>query len=147
MIDNEKSALLSLVGYHLRRASVFDLNGAVETLAQVDARPIGLSVLLCMVETPGLTSAEICRILGMQRANIVQFLADLEAKGLFTREAEATDQRVQRLFPTQAGKDAAADWLRRLNEHEDRMLERLNADERAELRRLLGKIWMNAPRR
>ncbi|MEI3855910.1 MULTISPECIES: MarR family winged helix-turn-helix transcriptional regulator [unclassified Ensifer] len=147
MNDNEKSALLSLVGYHLRRASVFDLNGAVEALAQVDARPISLSVLLCMVEKPGLTSAEICRILGMQRANIVQFLTDLEAKGLFTREAEASDQRVQRLFPTEAGREAAADWLHRLNEHEDRMLERLDAQERAELRRLLSKVWMDAPGR
>lgn len=138
----EKTALNDLVGYHLRRASVFDLAGAVAALEPVGTRPITMSVLTCIAENPGVTSAEICRILGMQRANIVQFLADLDAKGLFRREADPADQRIQRLFPTEAGIAAAKDWHARLMAHEDAMLHRLNAAERAELCRLLGEIWM-----
>jgi len=42
-----------------------------------------MSVLSVMIENPGITSAEICRMLGMQRANIVSILAELEARGLF----------------------------------------------------------------
>lgn len=138
----EKTALNDLVGYHLRRASVFDLAGAVAALEPVGTRPITMSVLTCITEQPGVTSAEICRVLGMQRANIVQFLADLDAKGLFRREADAKDQRIQRLFPTDAGLAAARDWQARLTAHEDAMLHRLSAPERAELCRLLGLIWM-----
>lgn len=133
--------LQTLVGYHLRRASVFDLAGAVAALQPADTRPIMVSVLLCIAEQPGLTSSEVCRILGMQRANIVQFLVELEARGLLRREADRSDQRIQRLLPTAEGQDAVADWLARLQAHEDRMLSRLSENERSELCRLLGLIW------
>ncbi|WP_338323046.1 MarR family winged helix-turn-helix transcriptional regulator [Falsirhodobacter deserti] len=135
------AALGNMVGYHLRRASVQDMAGAVAVLRPAGARPITVSVLLCIVETPGITSAQICRVLGMQRANIVQFLADLEARNLFIREADPQDQRVHRLFATKEGEEAARDWLDRLRLHEDRMLRNLSADERAELRRLLELVW------
>ncbi len=143
MTDN--STLNDLVGYHLRRASVFDLAGAVAALNPVGTRPITMSVLTCIVEQPGITSAEICRLLGMQRANIVQFLADLDAKAFLLRKADASDQRIQRLYPTDAGLAAAKDWLARLSAHEDAMLHRLTPDERKELCRLLGLIWMPSP--
>lgn len=136
--------LQALVGYHLRRASVFDLSGAVAALQPADVRPIMASVLLCIVEQPGISSAEICRVLGMQRANIVQILTELEARSLLRREADASDQRVQRLLPTTEGQTAARDWLDRLQEHENRMLSRLDARERVELCRLLSLVWTEA---
>ncbi|WP_435169915.1 MarR family winged helix-turn-helix transcriptional regulator [Falsirhodobacter sp. 1013] len=141
-MPEEGTGLQSLVGYHLRRASVFDLAGALAALQPVNGRPATLSVLMCIVEQPGVSAAEICRTLGLQRANIVQLLVDLEGQGLFTRETDAADQRIQRLYPTPEGKAAAQDWLRRLRDHEARMLERLSPAEQAELRRLLGRVWM-----
>ncbi|PZU21337.1 MAG: MarR family transcriptional regulator [Shinella sp.] len=135
------SRLEDLVGYHLRRASVLDLQGAVPALEPAQTRPVPMSVLLSIVETPGISSADICRALGMQRANIVSMLADLEERGLFLREADSFDQRIQRLFPTRRGEEEAARWLALIAEHERRLLCRLSADERTELRRLLAKIW------
>lgn len=135
--------LEDLVGYHLRRASVFDLQGAVAALEAANTRPVPLSVLLSIVETPGITAAEICRSLGMQRANIVSILAELEERGLFLREADLADQRVQRLFPTRRGEEEASNGLVRIMAHERAMLQRLTASEQTELRRLLAKIWQD----
>lgn len=134
--------LADLMGYHLRRASIFDLQGAVSMLETIDMRPIPLSVLLCIVEKPGVTSAEICRALGMKSANIVSILADFEERGLFLRDADAADQRIQRLFPTRGGEEAAQEGLALILEHEDHLLRRLTESERTELRRLLALIWL-----
>ncbi|WP_137129092.1 MarR family transcriptional regulator [Rhizobium sp. FY34] len=136
-----REALNLLVGYHLRRASVYDLNGAVAALELAGARPITLSVLLCIVESPGRTSADICRNLGIKRANIVALLQSLEAKGLFLRSNDPTDQRIQRLYPTKQGVQTAQEWLELIRTHEERTLKRLSQAERAELRRLLQMIW------
>lgn len=133
--------LRDLVGYHLRRASVFDLNGAVAALEPEGLRPVPMSVLLSIVEQPGISAAEVCRALGMQRANIVPVLADLDRRGLFLREADPADNRIQRLFPTRRGTEEAQRALARVAAHEERMLARLSLAERAELRRLLGLIW------
>jgi DNA-binding MarR family transcriptional regulator len=139
--DSVREALNQLVGYHLRRASVYDLNGAVAALEAAGARPITMSVLLCIVESPGRTSADICRNLGIKRANIVALLQSLEAKGLFLRSNDPADQRIQRLYPTRQGLETASEWLDLIRAHEERTLKRLSSAERAELRRLLQLIW------
>lgn len=134
--------LQDLMGYHLKRASIFDLQGAVAAMESTGLRTVPASVLLTIVEHPGISAAEICRMLGMQRANIVPILADLDKRGLFLREADPDDHRVQRLFPTRKGKEQSDTLLQMLSDHEDRMLARLSAGERKDLRRLLAKIWM-----
>ncbi|HEY0212110.1 MAG TPA: MarR family transcriptional regulator [Paenirhodobacter sp.] len=135
--------LPDLVGYHLRRASVFDLQGAVAALDPTGLRTVPMSVLLAIVEAPGISSADICRALGIQRANIVPILTDLDKRGLFLREADPSDNRVQRLYPTRKGEEEAARAFALIAAHEDRMLARLSAEERAQLRHLLAKIWQH----
>jgi DNA-binding MarR family transcriptional regulator len=139
--ESVRQALSHLVGYHLRRASVHDLNGAVAALESVGARPITMSVLLCIVEQPGRTSADICRSLGIKRANIVGLLQSLEARGLFLRSNDPADQRIQRLYPTRQGMETAHEWLELVRAHEEHTLRRLSLAERAELRRLLQLVW------
>jgi len=133
--------LQDLVGYHLRRASVFDLQGALSALEPTGLRTVSMSVLLTIVEEPGISAAEICRVLGIQRANIVSILADLDKRELAQRENDPSDNRIQRLFPTRRGKAEAARALALITEHENKMLSRLSASERDELRQLLVKVW------
>lgn len=133
--------LRHLIGYHLKRASAWDLHGANAALEAEGLRTVTLSVLLTITENPGISSAEICRILRMQRANIVPVLTELEARGLFLREADPDDNRIQRLFPTQKGGEEAQRMLGLIAVHEDRMLAGLTLAERDELRRMLAIIW------
>ena len=133
--------LRDLVGYHLKRASAWDLHGANAALEAVGLRTVSFSVLLTMVEQPGISAAELGRVLRMQRANIVPILAELEARGLFLRETDPDDNRIQRLFPTARGRDEAGHMLGLIAAHEDRMLARLTPAERDDLRRMLAVIW------
>lgn len=136
-----EGALEGLIGYHLRRASLADLAGVSAVLAGAQMRPVPLSVFTKIVERPGITAAEICRELAIQRANIVPILAELEARGFFVREQDAKDQRVQRLYATKAGRTMHADCIARIGEHEERLLGRLTQTERESLRELLEKVW------
>lgn len=133
--------LADLVGYHLRRASIRDMQGMSAALESLSLRAVPLSVLLMIVENPGISAADICRAIGLKRANIVSILAELEQRGLFLREADPNDNRVQKLFPTRTGKELSAEALERLKDHEDHLLCALSGSERAELRRLLMKVW------
>ena len=137
-----EGSLENLIGYHLRRSSLVDITGVMAALADANIRPVPLSVLAMIVEKPGITAAEICRQLAIQRANIVPILADLESRGLFVREADPEDQRIQRLHATKVGRADYADWLASIQAHEERLLRRLTAAERAILRELLEKIWL-----
>ena len=136
-----EGALESLIGYHLRRASLADLNGVSAVLAKAQTRPVPLSVFTKIVEKPGITAAEICRELAIQRANMVPILAELESRGLFVREQDARDQRIQRLYATRAGRTLHAQWMAAVRAHEERLLGRLTEAERESLRELLEKIW------
>lgn len=139
----EPVRLRDLIGYHLRRASVFDLQGAVAALEPSGLRTVPMSVLFAIVEAPGISAAEICRALGIQRANIVSILADLEKRGLFLREPDPADSRIQRLFPTRKGEEAAQEAIWLIAAHEEQMLSRFTPGERDELRRLLAKLWQH----
>lgn len=133
--------LHDMLGYHLRRASALDMKGVAAALEPAGARPVTLSILRCIVERPGVSSVEICRLLGLQRANLAPLLAELEQRGLFLRETDPSDHRVQRLRATRKGEAEAALWLDLAATHEEEMLRGLSAEERAELRRLLAKLW------
>lgn len=133
--------LRDLIGYHLKRASAVDLRGANAAIEASGMRTVPMSVLLTLAETPGISSADICRKLRIQRANIVPILAELEAKALFLRETDPADNRIQRLYPTARGCEEATRILALIAAHEDRLLAPLSTSERAELRRMLELIW------
>ncbi len=130
-----------LIGYHLRRASAFDVNDFVVHFSDVGLRPVPFSVLCMIAERPGATAADLCRILILQRANIVQLLADLEEAKLIERRTDKTDQRIKRLFLSKTGTSSLASWKQRVAAREKRLFGALSADERAQLLRLLRKIW------
>lgn len=133
--------LEDLIGYNLRRASLIDLQGATAALEQAGTRVIPMCVLSTVIERPGVTSAEVCRLLGMQRANMVPILAELEAKDLVSREADPLDQRVQKIFATEQGLEQGQQWLALLAEHERKLLSRFSEKERGDLLKLLSKLW------
>lgn len=129
------------LGYQVRRASVVIMNDFIETFAELPVRPVSFSVASVIDDRPGVSSAEICRILGLQRANIVSVLEKLQSEGFVRRTEAPSDMRVQRLYLTEAGVDALRSWKARAMEHENRIFARLDRDERKQLDSLLRKIW------
>ncbi|CAH2603931.1 MarR family transcriptional regulator [Rhodovastum atsumiense] len=131
-----------LIGYHLRRASMFDMQDFATHFADTKLlRPVPFSVLCRIDEEPGITAAGLCRMLSLQRSNIVPILAELDEAGLLERRSDSLDQRLLRLFLTRTGKRTLASWRQRVKQREDELFAHLTTTERATLLRLLAKAW------
>jgi DNA-binding MarR family transcriptional regulator len=143
MSNDRPDKLDDLIGYNMRRASAFMLADFGDMFADTVLRPTSFSVACVIDEQPGITSAEICRILGLQRANIVTLLAELESVAAIRRIDDEEDRRIQRLYLSDSGKADLGKWRDMARQHEDRVLKRLTSDERAELLDMLRRVWRN----
>lgn len=129
-----------LIGYALRRAQgvvYADLNDA---LARISLKPLQFTLLLMVAENPGSSQSGVCEALGMQKANCVPAMSELERRGFVSRRKSASDARSYELHITHKGRRI----LQRAGEvqslHEQRLIQRIGVEGRDQLLRLLGKL-------
>lgn len=129
-----------LIGYALRRAqgAVYaDLN---DGLARLEIRPLQYTMLLIVSENPGVSQTGVCDVLGMQKANVVPSMGELERRGFIIRRKSEADARSYELHLTAKGRRI----LQRAGEvqslHESRLIERIGVEGREQLLTLLGKL-------
>jgi DNA-binding MarR family transcriptional regulator len=130
-----------LIGYNLRRASALMLSDFGDMFSGTFVRPTSFSVACVIDEQPGITSAEICRLLGLQRANIVALLTELDEHDIIRRRDDDEDKRIQRLYLNPEARDELDDWRAMATRHEERMLARLSSEERVLFLGMLRRIW------
>ena len=94
--------LHAYVGYVLRRAQVAVFQDFIRTLAGVDLRPAQFSVLALIDANPGIVQSRACSALGIQKANFVPMLQELEKRGLTRRVP--VDGRSNGVFLTPKGR-------------------------------------------
>ncbi len=132
--------LRDLIGYALRRAqgAVYaDLN---DSLSELDLRPVQYTLLLMVAENPGASQSGVCEALGIQKANCVPTMSELERRGFIIRKKSTSDARSYELHVTAKGKR----MLQRAGEvqasHERKLIERIGINGRDQLLELLGKL-------
>jgi DNA-binding MarR family transcriptional regulator len=134
----ELGALTEYVGYALRRAQVALFGDFIRTLAEVDLRPAQFSVLIVIDGNPGLLQSRAGAALGVQKANFVPLLRELERRGLVRRVA--IDGRSNGLHLTAAGKRLLARARRLHDEHHMRVAALIGEADRRRLIALLGRL-------
>jgi len=96
--------------------------------------------LLTVAENPGASQSNVCEALGIQKANCVPTMSELERRGLIIRRKSPSDARSYELHLTPKGKRV----LQRAGEvpssHEQRLIARIGIDGRDQLLQLLGKL-------
>jgi DNA-binding MarR family transcriptional regulator len=128
------------IGYALRRAqgAVYaDLNDA---LARISLRPLQFTLLVMVAENPGASQSGVCEALGIQKANCVPTMSELERRGFIIRKKSATDARSYELHLTNKGKRILQRAGELQSSHEQQLIERIGVDGRDQLLRLLGKL-------
>ena len=128
------------IGYRLRRAQVWAVTGFLETMKELDLRPTQFSVLILINENPGIRQTEVCAALGLQKANFVPLLNELERRGLAVRKVGSPDRRSSALHLTSQGETL----LQRANQlhaqWEAQIAARLGTRGQEQLRELLQKL-------
>lgn len=132
--------LTDYIGYKLRRAHMAIMTGFLEALEEVGLRPTQFAVLTLIHENPGVRQTEVCAALGIQKANFVPLLNELQRRGLAVRKAGVADRRSSALHLTPQG----LQLLRRAYElhaaWEARLVAKLGPRGREQLLALLTKL-------
>ena len=104
-------------------------------------------MLITLLGRDGISQRELAQAMSIKPATLTVMLRRMAGKGLVRRAADARDQRVTRLYLTQAGLETA----RRLEEMIGRMGREifgvLQPEERAQLAAMLGRVTAAAQRR
>jgi DNA-binding MarR family transcriptional regulator len=129
----------TLLGYHLRRASVAVMTDFTTALAPLNLTPAEASVLFVIGAANGVTQAEIGRVLGIQRANMAPLMARLLKARLVKREA--VDGRSQALTLSRGGREIHDQARAAAEAHEDRIFGHFSPAERARILVRLREIW------
>ncbi|MDB6091338.1 MAG: MarR family transcriptional regulator [Gammaproteobacteria bacterium] len=132
--------LADYVGYALRRAQMSSVTGFVDAMKEVDLRPTQFAVLTLINENPGVRQNDICAALGLQKANFVPLLNELQRRGLAVRKEGIADRRSSALHLTPQGVALLQRALQLHSKWEERLLARLGTRGRAQLLALLNKL-------
>lgn len=133
----ELGLLEASVGYRLRRAQLAVFARVSEGLRLLDLRPGQVGVLMMIDRNPGLTQAEVCAALGIQRANLAPLVKGLERRGIVERLPVRGDRRLNALHLTAVGRRLLGRALAVHRATEAWVTRRLGAEGR---RRLLGLL-------
>lgn len=90
-------------GFLLRRAHQIAVGIFLRECAQAGLTPPQHGVLMAVAKHPGISQAELARLLGFDRATVGQVIEGLEARALLRRSASAKDRRNNTLALTARG--------------------------------------------
>jgi DNA-binding MarR family transcriptional regulator len=129
-----------LVGYHLRRASAVVGSDYFRSVEPNAMRQVLFGVLSVISANRGINQANVGRVLGIAKPNMVALVNELIGHGWVERSIDTVDRRAFVLTLTPAGQVAVTDALTLIGVHEERMAKDLNAQERRMLINLLSRI-------
>jgi MarR family transcriptional regulator, organic hydroperoxide resistance regulator len=121
---------------------------AYRTLSDDFMEQIGMhraqATLLCrLYRNEGMTQSEIADRLSVQGATVTSILQRLEEAGLIRRRRDPADNRLVRVYLTDAGRQKERAITEQFLQLEDAMFAGISDEERALARRLLQQILRN----
>ena len=135
------SGINQSVGFQLRRAQAVIFQKFLARLSTYDLRPTEFCTLVLIAENPGRKQSEIAAALGVQRANFVALVNELERRRLIERRNAPHDRRSHALYLTTKGCAFVAEARRAEAQVEDECTVRLGgARPRDELLLLLERL-------
>ena len=130
--------LSTFLGYALRRAQLAVFEDFRRSVGRMGLRPAQFSVLVVIDASPGLKQTEVAAALGIQRANFVAMVSELERQGWIERRP--LDRRSLALHLTPAGDAKLAEALDAQRAMEARYARILGPDGREKLLALLAAV-------
>lgn len=134
--------LQSLLGYNARRAALVIIDEFLNRMKPLGLRPVEFSVLCVIAHNPGVTSRQLCAVLGLQPPNLVAPLQAFEARGLLERRDHPSDGRAWGLHLSAAGAKLVQEAEKIVLALERDAAPTLTEPERATLIRLLQKLYL-----
>jgi DNA-binding MarR family transcriptional regulator len=140
----DQELLLSLVGYNCRRAYITIMPLFEKRMAKFELRPVDFTVLSLLKANPNINQKRLSKAINVSPPNLATLLDRLEQRDLLMRQRNPQDRRSQTLVLTSAGMRMCTKAEKTAAELEEKATEALDHAERAELIRLLQKVFIPA---
>jgi DNA-binding MarR family transcriptional regulator len=127
-------------GFLLRRAHQIAVGIFLRECARTGLTPPQHGVLMALAKHPGISQAELARLLGFDRATVGQVVEGLEARALLRRSASTDDRRHNRLALTARGRTSIRHAGRAMQRTSERLLSPFTAVERELFVMLLTRL-------
>lgn len=130
-----------LIGYAVRRAQLSIYDDFAATLGVEGITPQRFSSLVIIGGNPGISQTRLAEVMGIARSGVVSIIDNFEQDGLVERQ-DSGDRRSYRLRLTTHGQRQLKKYKTAVRQHDERVARQLSAEERQQLRGLLGKLCM-----
>jgi len=128
------------VGYNLRRAQIASFKHLDRIAGALELSPGQFSLLTFLDRNPGVSQKAISQAFGVDTSTLSPVLAALSARGLVRRRRAPHDRRNYAIALTPEGERCLADMREHIEAQEALMGAALDAGERSQLLKMLGKI-------
>jgi len=128
------------LGLRLHGANLRNLAHFNERVGRNEISVTMLAILCMLDRLPGVSQSELARMIKVERMTAGINAKRCIQKGLVTRETVPGDRRRYALHLTDAGREALQAIRQRIPLHEQRLAQRLSAEERLQLVALLDKV-------
>ncbi|MEO8390445.1 MarR family winged helix-turn-helix transcriptional regulator [Polaromonas sp.] len=127
-------------GHLIRRAQQLAVSIFMEETAGFDVTPVQFAILNALMDDPGEDQITLSGRVAFDPATFGSVIGRLEVKGWVKRQADPADKRRKLLWTTPEGEKVALQMKRAVGKAQQRIVSPLDADERAQLGRLLAKL-------
>jgi len=117
-----------------------------KALACKGSHPAEAMCLRVLASCDGISQRDLAERLHLSRPRVTQLVQELERAGLVTRQVDDVDQRLTRVYLSDAGKRRSQELHHVFAELLDRTIGEMPASERAELTRLLDSLAAHTAR-
>jgi len=135
-----EARIADTLSFALRRAQLAVFADLHHALAEVSLRPIQYAALVLIGEYTGASQRQVSAALGVEKANFVAIIAELEQRGLVTRQKLASDARTYRLSLSPAGQALRDEAIRHQDRHESKITAALGEQSYRDLLRMLDRL-------
>ncbi len=111
--------------------------------ANIDLHPEQWFILNKLYKREGQTQVELTDSIFQDRANITRILNAMEKRGLVTRENDAQDKRVHRIYLTEKAISLHDEFVQIVVKERHDLFEGLSGNDFDEFRRILGVLQQN----
>ncbi len=137
----ETGGIEGFVGYSVRRASLAIIENFIRRMAPLELRPVSFTLLTLVAGNPGITSSQLCTLLGIQSSNLVALVKQLLDRELIARQPHPKDGRAMGLHLTPTGRSLLKKASAVAHAADLEATGHLSDAERQTLVRLLKKIY------
>lgn len=129
------------IGYQVRRVQLANFRNFARHVRKPQATPTQFTMLVLIEANPGMSQVELGAMLDMDRATTMTVVDKLEARKWVARKRSTVDRRKHELHLSAQGRTALAALKKAVDEHETTFAARLTEREKADLLKLLKKLW------